>query len=190
MRKKLYILADILTLTRGMIGIAIGLILIMPVSVFSSPDVVIWLFVAGELFDAFDGICARRWHYPNDGKQRWWRNHASELDQAADITLIITTALYIICRLKRSDLLALGEIVIIFCIIVEWIKSSRGCSKRLILFRRYVYLACIALVLFALLFATSWSRLAKGAAIVAILVVGIILMIVKRNRLTQDVTEL
>ena len=158
-------------------------------SVWNSPDIVIWLFVIGELCDAFDGICARRWHYPDDGKKRWWRENASVLDQVTDIFLITATATYLGVRLGRFDLLMLGGIVALFCIVVEGLKFHYY-SKRLILLRRYIYLACIALALFTLLFATSWNGLAKGVAIAAIFIVGIFLMIIKRNRLTQDVTKL
>lgn len=195
MRKRLYILADVLTAIRGILAFAIWLIAGLVVlfdsaaSVWNSPDIVIWLFVIGELCDAFDGICARRWHYPDDGKKRWWRENASVLDQVTDIFLITATAMYLGVRLGRFDLLMLGGIVALFCIIVEGLKFHYY-SKRLILLRRYIYLACIVLALFTLLFATSWNGLAKGVAIAAISIVGIFLMIIKRNRLTQDVTKL
>lgn len=195
MRKRLYILADVLTAIRGILAFAIwliaGLVILFDsaASVWNSPDIVIWLFVIGELCDAFDGICARRWHYPDDGKKRWWRENASILDQVTDIFLITATAAYLGVRLGRFDLLMLGGIVALFCIIVEGLKFHYY-SKRLILLRRYIYLACIALALFTLLFATSWNGLAKGVAIAAIFIVGIFLMIIKRNRLTQDVTKL
>lgn len=195
MGKRLYILADVLTAIRGVLAFAIWLIAGLVVlfdsaaSVWNSPDIVIWLFVIGELCDAFDGICARRWHYPDDGKKRWWRENASVLDQVTDIFLITATATYLGVRLGRFDLLMLGGIVALFCIIVEGLKFHYY-SKRLILLRRYIYLACIVLALFTLLFATSWNGLAKGVAIAAIFIVGIFLMIIKRNRLTQDVTKL
>ncbi len=195
MRKRLYILADVLTAIRGILAFAIwliaGLVILFDsaASVWNSPDIVIWLFVIGELCDAFDGICARRWHYPDDGKKRWWRENASILDQVTDIFLITATAAYLGVRLGRFDLLMLGGIVALFCIVVEGLKFHYY-SKRLILLRRYIYLACIALALFTLLFATSWNGLAKGVAIAAIFIVGIFLMIIKRNRLTQDVTKL
>lgn len=195
MGKRLYILADVLTAIRGVLAFAIWLIAGLVVlfdsaaSVWNSPDIVIWLFVIGELCDAFDGICARRWHYPDDGKKRWWRENASVLDQVTDIFLITATAMYLGVRLGRFDLLMLGGIVALFCIIIEGLKFHYY-SKRLILLRRYIYLACIVLALFTLLFATSWNGLAKGVAIAAISIVGIFLMIIKRNRLTQDVTKL
>ena len=195
MGKRLYILADVLTAIRGVLAFAIWLIAGLVVlfdsaaSVWNSPDIVIWLFVIGELCDAFDGICARRWHYPDGGKKRWWRENASVLDQVTDIFLITATAMYLGVRLGRFDLLMLGGIVALFCIIVEGLKFHYY-SKRLILLRRYIYLACIVLALFTLLFATSWNGLAKGVAIAAISIVGIFLMIIKRNRLTQDVTKL
>lgn len=195
MRKRLYTLADVLTAIRGILAFAIwliaGLVILFDsaASVWNSPDIVIWLFVIGELCDAFDGICARRWHYPDDGKKRWWRENASVLDQVTDIFLITATATYLGVRLGRFDLLMLGGIVALFCIVVEGLKFHYY-SKRLILLRRYIYLACIALALFTLLFATSWNGLAKGVAIAAIFIVGIFLMIIKRNRLTQDVTKL
>ena len=64
MRK--YHLADVLTSLETLcavilIGFAIGNV---PV------DYALWVFAAAELCDAFDGICARRWPYPDDGKRR------------------------------------------------------------------------------------------------------------------------
>ena len=55
------------------------------------------IFAIGELTDAFDGIAARRWPYPNDGKRRWWREYADAYDKVADIALALA-ALWFITR--------------------------------------------------------------------------------------------
>lgn len=67
MRK--YHLADALTALEIIMAATITGMIIFG----GSANVVIWLFAVGELCDAFDGICARRWPYPDDGKFRWWR---------------------------------------------------------------------------------------------------------------------
>lgn len=78
------------------------------------PDIVIWIFALGELCDAFDGICARKWHYPNDGKKRWWREHASELDILSDLLIGAAILLYLTTRIN----LALGLVIIFSAFII------------------------------------------------------------------------
>ncbi len=184
---KKYFLADILTGTEVIISVIIAIMIFFSSEV--TQDVIIWLFVVGELCDAFDGICARRWHYPDDGKKRWWREYAPIIDQVSDIMLIVATALYLIISQAKISLLILGVVIGLFCILVEIWKRFHY-FERLVLFRRYIYLGAIAITLFELLFATSWGNTAKYLAVIAIFIVGIALMIVKRNRLTEDITKL
>jgi len=185
-KMKKYFLADILTTIEVVTAIVIAVVTFLPDRI--SPDIIIWLFVIGELCDAFDGICARRWRYPEDGKRRWWREHAAMIDQISDIMLIFATAFYLVIDLGKTYLLALSVGIGVFCTLVEVWKNFHY-SERLVLFRRYVYLGAIAIALFELLFATSWNRSIKGLAVLATFIVGITLMIVKRNRLTEDVTK-
>lgn len=113
-----YHIADILTFTRFLC--AIGLIVMAVVGFFSATEAfttgasvieagpfaaievpaAFLLFAIGELTDAFDGIAARRWPYPKDGKRRRWRNFADRTDIVADITLALATILFIILRVN------------------------------------------------------------------------------------------
>lgn len=108
MRK--YHLADVLTsletfLAVVLVGFAIGNV---------SVDYALWVFAIAELCDAFDGICARRWPYPNDGKRRWWRTYAVELDQISDIATGLACLIYVIWRVSP----ACGLVVFITAVVV------------------------------------------------------------------------
>ena len=108
MRK--YHLADVLTSLETLcavilIGFAIGNV---PV------DYALWVFAAAELCDAFDGICARRWPYPEDGKRRWWRIYAVELDQLSDIATGLACLIYTSWRVS----LTCGLVVFVTAIII------------------------------------------------------------------------
>lgn len=113
MRK--YYIADLLTLLEVILA---GILLWMTIANISV-DCAIWVFVAGELCDALDGPCARRWHYPDDGKYRWWRHYNSEIDQASDILLAIACGLYLILRVNTfwGCILLIG--IGAFCLILQ-----------------------------------------------------------------------
>ena len=73
---KKYHIADLLTLLRAIIGVAVfGLCILIrePIN-----WLVLVLFSVGELTDALDGEFARRYKYPRDRKYRWWRRKVDE----------------------------------------------------------------------------------------------------------------
>lgn len=197
MRK--YYIADLLTLSEVILA---GILLWM--TIFNvHADYALWVFVAGELCDALDGPCARRWHYPDDGKYRWWRHYNSEIDQISDILLAVACGLYLIFRVNPIGgcLLLLG--IGTFCVIVQYKlygydrdthrfrRKNYIYAEQLILFRRKVYVFIgIGGTIALLVWATSWSIYVKvGLALVGI-VAGIYIANKKRNRLTEDQTPL
>lgn len=76
-------IADILTALRVLLAIA--------VLVFAWQDMwvgAVWLFIAGILTDAFDGIAARKWPYTAEQNARlWWRKNPHAFDNNADLAL-------------------------------------------------------------------------------------------------------
>ena len=71
---------------------------------------------------------------------------------------------------------------------ILWFRLHPESALRLILFRRYLYLAGIVIALVSLLFATSWGPALQIGALVALTVILIILIICKSNRLREDHT--
>ena len=219
MRK--YHLADVLTSLETLcaailIGFAIGNV---PV------DYALWVFAAAELCDAFDGICARRWPYPDDGKRRWWRIYAVELDQLSDIAAGLACLLYVSWRVSFTC----GLVVLITALVIgfsiqltvkwpsarrsltdwglgslaRWYESVRPIHRllawlerhpklclALVLIRRYLYVAAIAVLIICMILGTSWPQPLQFGALGALVAIGIFLIFYKRDRLTQDKTPL
>lgn len=192
---KKYHIADILTLCEV---IFTGILLYMVV--FNvSVNYAIWVFIIGELCDAFDGICARRWHYPEDGKKRWWREYAPQIDQISDVLLASVCGLYLLLRIKSIATAVLVGTIAGICISIEVALRfgeesvlARCPHGRLgiILGRRYCYVAGIGIAIVLMIFATTWPEWCKKLAICLGVAAGIILVLVKRNRLTQDKTPI
>lgn len=156
-------------------------------------------FVFGELTDAFDGALARTLLYPNDGKKRWWRMYASEIDQAADIMLGLATLVYFTAEIsfQFGRLLLMGTVII--AVIVQasrgWIGRKFGQQARtyLVLARRYAYVGEIFLVGLIMLHHTNWFmelRLDWRITITYLLIVlAVALLFLKRDRATEEKTE-
>lgn len=186
-----YHLADVLTTIEIIMAVTITGMIFFKVSA----NWVIWAFVIGELCDAFDGICARRWPYPDDGKHRWWRvpSTVQAIEHISDICLLSACSAFLIFhtnRLIRASTIVGTVAIAAICIIVELqiqtdefytLQPER--TKEVILWRRKVYLAGIALGVVFLIFATSWHWLIKiGCCLIGIRV-GLYLRRKKRDRL-------
>ena len=216
---KKYHIADVLSLSEGILALA----LIAGAVCGLSADYAIWIFAAAELCDALDGPCARRWSYPKDGKRRWWRVHAVELDQITDLMAGIAVLIYLGWRVSLVTALIITIPALLIApavqVLTKWLsirpalrRLGLGClvdrleasqrflrpilwfrlhpesALRLILFRRYLYLAGIVIALVSLLFATSWGLALQIGALIALTVILIILIICKSNRLREDHT--
>ena len=188
---KKYHLADALTaLELIMAATLTGMILSQ-----TSANYALWVFVIGELCDAFDGICARRWPYPNDNKQRWWRipRVVQFLEHFSDIWLLCACAVYLAQAAPYPfDYIVpgLGCCIAMTCAIYEVLfrvdplytdnDPLRECT---ILNRRRLYLAGIAIGTVTLIFSTSWSLLVQGTLVALGVIIGIILAKKKSDRL-------
>lgn len=194
-----YHIADLFTVSEVILA---GILMWMTIANISA-DYAIWVFVAGELCDALDGPCARRWHYPDDGRYRWWRHYNSEIDQLSDIVLAVACGLYLIFRVHTFGgcclLLGIGA----FCLIVQYMlygydtnqhrfyRRDLPYSTELVLFRRKVYVfGGIGGAIALLIWATSWPAQLKFSLALVGIGIGLYLAKKKRNRLTEDVTPL
>lgn len=184
---KKYHLADVLSATE----IIMAVVLIIMAWQGTPADYAIWVFVIGELCDAFDGICARRWPYPNDGKDRWWRipKVVHLIEHTSDIFLAVACMLYLMCACGyRTKYLAFfgGSIIAILCIGFELIIMSQSPNspriKYLILIRRWIYIAALAFGIVLLLVNTSWPGAIKSFVACSGVTIGVILVIIKRDR--------
>lgn len=225
---KKYHLGDLLSATE----IALTLLIIVLTCVGTSADIVIWIFVAAELCDAFDGPCARRWPYPKDGKKRWWRTHVQAIEHISDIALLVVTAVYLSTVYMRTDgwNTALSFVIIpaifcgLICILCEYgIKTGlakitslghelwritalkivdseeyhptvsaanlKGSQENLqalvtkaIIVRRWFYISIIAYTICLFVLATSWPLITQQIALGAGSVIGIGLVIYKKDR--------
>lgn len=191
----MYYLADILTALR-----VCGVVAILSLAVFGDAGAtlaVLVVFVLAELTDAFDGICARRWPYPRDGKYRWWRYYAEEIDQIADLTLGAVTTLFVGLHLSAG--LALAILACVFCLAIPvqlWRnyrirripnEEDDPLRVRVILARRALYLVGIAALILCLLTHLLGGDLALWVAVLAAgLTSAAALVWIKSDRLQRD----
>lgn len=191
MRK--YHLADALTALE-----IIAAVTIIGMSIFQTPaDWVIWVFAIGELCDAFDGICARRWPYPDDKKHRWWRipSTVQFLEHFSDILLLSACSAFLIFHAHtviRALTIVSTIVIALICLGVEFelqtdefytMQPER--AKEVILWRRKVYLAGIALGVAFLIFSTSWNFWIKIFCCCIGICIGLYLRKKKRDRLNN-----
>ena len=189
---KKYHIADVLTASRVVFAVALIVMALLDVP----SEWALLAFALGELCDAFDGICARKWHYPDDGKVRWWRVYAVALDQIADILLGVAGLVYVTLCINQK----VGIIFLVFTIVVgSCIQAlvygvlydiNPKIALVIVLARRYVYLAAIATVVIMLIWCATFGMITKIALIFCGVVVGIVLLIKKRDRLVEDKTPL
>ncbi|MBR3220580.1 CDP-alcohol phosphatidyltransferase family protein [Candidatus Saccharibacteria bacterium] len=189
---KKYHIADVLTALEFVCAVVLLILTIMG----ADPGIALVVFLFGELCDAFDGIAARTWHYPDDGKVRWWREHANGIDQLSDIVLAFVVLVYVAVHVD----FALGVTIIILALVVGWSvqfwvygylqKHSPDLALKVVLARRFMYLAGIVVVTVKLMIAASWTRPVKYILMGLCLVASILLWFLKEDRRTQDKTPL
>lgn len=197
-------MADVLTLFE----VIAGVIILVMATLHVSADIAIWVFVLGELCDAFDGPAARRWPYPNDGKKRWWRTYVKQIEHGSDIFIAVACMFFLMSQppevvFTLPPLFAsgfsvaesaklLGLFIIVLCSLVEieiqFTKSYFGqiaqpFIKTIILARRWIYaFVGIGGGIFLLLMATSWSQTTKQSLILLGILTGLILLYYKSDR--------
>lgn len=187
---KKYYLADVLTATQVVLAVILAVMTVVEVDA----GYAMIVFVLGELCDAFDGICARRWPYPEDGKRRWWRVHAEALDQISDIMLGVAGLAYItFCvHFKLGATLSIVTILI-GAGVQAWVYSSLykqnpKLALKVVLIRRLGYVAAVVWLALIMLWTSSFHQTTKIVLTGLGLILCAILWVVKEDRRMQDKT--
>ena len=191
---KLYHLADVLTLIEGLLSI---LIMLLSLTHTTPPQTILFILVAAEICDALDGPCARRWHYPDDGQSRWWRTHCEWTDKGTDLLAGASLVLYItVCLCPAFGIaiclscLAIGLPVQLFIYDCKGLgfnlraKNPR-LALRIVCIRRFAYALTIFIVISYLVLMTGWPTTVKATLFLLTMLVGIILIYAKGNRLRE-----
>ena len=209
---KKYHIADMLTLLRAIIGVAILSLTFLirePIT-----GTILILFAVGELTDALDGEFARRYKYPRDGIDRWWRRYNDSYDLYqyelndiyADLIIGIATLIYII---RWVDPLAGGVYfgamagIGLFVLMTtesqdfrtsyryETIEVVERIREHLILRRRRWYAWGLAIITLTLIVNSEIAVWVKIILVLLGIFVGIYLVELKRpTRLKEDKTPL
>lgn len=189
---KKYHIADLLTLTEVvMAAVVVGLAGAGADAVFA-----LAAFLIGEICDAFDGICARKWHYPKDGKFRWWREKAVEIDQLSDILLALAVLFYVGLNLDLGFALLVAGTAIMIAVPVQFISGwlarngAKNLADKLVLVRRYLYLVGLIILFVTLVQNASLSLFAREVVYGLTVIAALVMIVVKQNRLTQNKTPL
>lgn len=200
----MYYFADVLSLLECLFA---GSIVVFTITG-ADPGIILILFGLGELCDAFDGICARRWPYPDDNVYRFWRqpDYIRHMEWTKDIVLGLATLIFIIVRIDLTAGL-IGTIValVLGAGIQLWIDHywvialySEDCdvNKQTELFekiehfylirRTYLYVPGLATLVLLLLFSASWSLTVKMLLTFFLCIGGIWLFNKKQDRLTSE----
>ena len=168
-------LADLLTLTRFILALAILFGCVMHSG---SAEAVFIMFFAAVLTDAFDGTCAKKWPFPKN-KTPKYRKYAALYDMVSDVLLAAAQVLFVTIRVNWI----IGLVVIIYyvvvCASIELIvygkffghpdnctknsltKKNFPLAKKIILARRYGYTLCLGILNAVTLFATNWPIAVK-----------------------------
>ena len=166
--------ADILTFLRLVCAILIflGVRLEWPV------EVGLILFGIGELTDAFDGFCAKKWPFPENEVPKY-RKYAAKYDMIADVLLWGGAVIYFMMMVNLGLGLVILGVMLILAYVVElrvygrlfghpddcekWSLCAQdfGKAKKIILARRMAYLLTIGILVLGMIFATSWAMWAK-----------------------------
>ena len=197
-------LADILTFSR----IAAALFLIVWGIMGGNVDVFIVTFALAELTDSFDGYCSRRWPFKTPPA---YRKYAVAFDITADMLLWFAAILFFTLRIDLvvglSVMLGTALITGVIEIIVyrrffghpdNFAKGSLcdrnfPLAKRIVMARRWLYLATIALVIVWALFVTSWPMVVKYVLYGVCVLVAVFLWFflkTRRKNISRDAIEL
>ena len=201
-------LADILTLIRFILAT-----ILIVLSIFDSRADIgagFLLFTIAELTDAFDGTCAAKWPFPKN-KTPKYRKYAAKYDMYADALTAVAVILFFTLRINLTAGLIItigyGLIALIIEAIVygrlfghpddcapnSLMKHNFKLAKKIILARRMLYIALIALITFWLLYASSWPLAVKITITVVVLIVGIFLWVFlsqRRHNISRDAVHI
>ncbi len=199
-------LADLLTFIRFILAI----VLLVLTFLGGDAGAAFFIFVLGELTDAFDGTCAMRWPFPKN-KTPKYRKYAAKYDMFTDALLAFAMILFFIVRvnLVAGPIIGIGyglAAAIIDFIVYGKVMghpddfrpgslSDRNFSlaKKIVLARRRVYISLIVLVAAWTLFAASLPTVVKITTVVISALVGIFLwffLAQRRKNISRDAVDI
>lgn len=199
-------LADILTFSRFILAFAIWFLALFG----GSPDAAFVLFVIAELTDAFDGTCARRWPFKK-GQEPDFRKYAVKYDMLADAFLWFVVVFYITMQVNDMAGILIFIITVLLCGVIELIvygklfghpddcvknslcKRNFPLAKKIIMARRYFYLATVVIAALFILLATSWRIAIKITILCVGLIVGVFFWFFLKQRrmyISRNATKL
>ncbi len=202
-------LADILTLIRFILATTLIILAIFD-SEASNIGIGFLLFVIAELTDAFDGTCATRWPFPKN-KTPKYRKYAAKYDMYADALTAVAVILFFIFRVNwlagliitiGYGLIALVVEAVVYgklfghpddCAPNSLMKRNFKLAKKIILARRMLYIALIALMTFWLLYASNWYLAVKIIITIIVLVAGTFLWVFlsqRRHNISRDAVDI
>lgn len=198
--------ADILTLARLILSLTLFVL------AFTGADssVAFVLFILGELTDAFDGTCATKWPFPR-GKAPWYRKYSVKYDMLADVLLSVGMALFFILQVNLVAGLIIGVGYSTLAIIIDLIVYGKlighpddfrprslmdrnfKLAKKVVLARRNLYVALIALVAVWSLWASSWDIVVKITTTIILAIVASFLwgfLAQRRHNISRDAVDI
>lgn len=197
-------LADILTFSR----LALAVFLIVWGVMGGNVDVFIVTFALAELTDSFDGYCSREWPFKNPPA---YRKYAVAFDIAADMLLWFAAILFFTLRINLvaglivmfgvAAVAGLIEIIVYRRFFGHPDNFAKGSlcdrnfplAKKIIMARRWLYLATIALVICWALWVTSWPLIVKCVLYGVAVVVAVFLwcfLATRRKNISRDAIEI
>ncbi|MDO5480989.1 MAG: hypothetical protein Q4F60_01420 [Candidatus Saccharibacteria bacterium] len=197
---KKYYIADFLTILELILTVVIFYLGLRPDI---STGVASFVILAAELCDAFDGIAARTWRYPDEPGKYPWRKYATIYDILSDILLIGVTLWYIVTvALPQSDLWAmflfwnLVLIGVLAAASVEFITiemTQRGekarADKIAVWRRRIIYVPAVVITIVWPLFTSGWGFWCNMAILILYVMIGVAIFRLKQDRWSQRFTK-
>ncbi len=168
------------------------------------------VFILGELTDAFDGTCATKWPFPKN-KVPKYRKYAAKYDMIVDILLAFAMFLFFTIRVTLIGGLVMGLSYIFFAIVIDLVvygkilghpddckprsllKRNFPLAKKIILFRRTIYLALIVISATWTFCVSSWPLAAKITIGIVAIFVSIFLWFFqsqRRHNISRDAVDI
>ena len=198
--------ADILTFIRLILAVTLFVL------AFTNGDLGagVAVFILGELTDAFDGTCATKWPFPKN-KVPKYRKYAAKYDMIVDILLAFAMFLFFTIRVTLIGGLVMGLSYIFSAIVIDLVvygkilghpddckphsllKRNFPLAKKIILFRRTIYLALIVISATWTFCVSSWPLAAKITIGIVAIFVSIFLWFFqsqRRHNISRDAVDI